>query len=114
MTLMQWPFGPMDQWLVTWRARSRGFRDVLERIEGHGKVHCRADVYVGWNRSRTDVGDYSITPYVAGADRQAELISVEFEGKTRAEIAIRRPALQPGSGHGPGFLPRTAHLRKVL
>lgn len=86
------------------RPDAAAFRDVLERIEGHGKVaHCRADICAGWNRSLNDVGDYSITLYVAGADRQSELISVELDGKTRAEIARRRPPLQPAAGHGPGF-----------
>ncbi|MBA2557021.1 MAG: HIRAN domain-containing protein [Chloroflexi bacterium] len=86
------------------RDEAAAYRGVLERIAAHGKVaHCRADIYGGWNRSRHDVGDYSITLYIAGPDKQGELVAVELEGRTRAEIAAARPPMRPGRGQGPGF-----------
>lgn len=86
------------------REEAASFRPVLERIAAAGRVaYCRADVYGGWNRSRRDIGDYGITLYVGGPDRQAELVAREIDGKSPAEIAAARPPLQPGRGRGPGF-----------
>jgi hypothetical protein len=86
------------------REEAANFRPLLERIAAANRVaYCRADVYGGWNRPRNDAGDYGITLYVAGPDRQAERVAVEVDGKTKAEIAAARPALPPGRGRGPGF-----------
>lgn len=86
------------------RDETRAFRGVLEQIAANGRVaYCRADIYGGWNRSSRDVGDYSVTLYLAGPEKQEELVAVELEGRTRAEVAAARPQMRPGRGHGPGF-----------
>lgn len=86
------------------RNEAAAFKPVLDRLAASGRVgYCRADVYGGWNRGQGDAGDYSITLYVGGPDRQAELLAVEIEGKSRAEVAAARPPIQPGRGKGPGF-----------
>lgn len=86
------------------KAEAAAFRPVLERVAAVGRVaYCRADVYGGWNRSRSDTGDYGITLYVAGPDRQAELVAREIEGRSKSEIAAARPPVRPGRGSGPGY-----------
>jgi hypothetical protein len=85
------------------RADAKRYRPVLDRIVQAGRVaYVRADIRGGWNRSARDTGDYGITLYAGGPERQSEMIDHVLEGKSRAEIASARPAMKPGRKQGPG------------
>lgn len=87
------------------REDAAAFWPLVERIQTAGRVaYCRADIYGGWNTSRSDRGDYRVTLYASGPEGQADLLARVLDGKSKAEIATARPGLRPGKETGPGTL----------
>ena len=81
------------------------FWPLIDRISAAGRLACcRADIYVGGNRSATDRGDYSVTLYAAGPEAQTAKLARELDRKTRAEIAGETPPLAPGREKGPAMV----------
>lgn len=85
------------------RPGAKAYKPILARLTEAGRVaYCRADIVGGGRRESGEQASYGVFVYAAEASEQKELLDRELDGKSRAEIARARPALQDGTETGLG------------
>lgn len=58
------------------RSDARRYRPSLERVRAAGRsAYCRADLRGGWERSKSDSGDYGVTVYIDDPAKQDDLLN---------------------------------------